>query len=450
MDILNDDVRKLIFKIGVPAMIGMFFVTMFNFTDTYFASQIVGSDGKVIVDALSGVAASFPLFMVLNALSGGLSSAIGVLVGEQLGKRNIEKAQEIMFHTIVVSIVSSVVVGLGMILIAPMLFQLLHLEAGKSMYAMRYISVLMACAPVFSLGSVIGQLLNVQGLTKKVRNSLIIGFFANVLFDYLLITVIPLDVFGLAIATVGVQLIQAVYIYIYLLKSELGQGFLRRYRFQFDYVKSLFRLALPSGFSMIIVSVGIFLLNRYAHDLDPMSGVAAVGIGFRVEQIFLILLFGGLGPAMMAIGSQALGAKKKERLKTLYKVSLVIGVLTLTFASVVLYFGASLFASLFAKESTPLHQATVRYLQVEAFTMPAYALLTIPGNMVTILKKPSIPMIVNISRQLVAPLFLYSYAISLSATSTTLWWTIFINNWFHGLVALSVVTVIVRKQLQNL
>lgn len=450
MDIVNDNVKKLIFKIGFPAMIGMFFVTMFNFTDTFFASKIVGADGKIIGDALAGVAASFPLFMVLNALSGGLSSATGVLVGEQLGKKDVEKAQEIMFHTILVAIVSGVIVGLGMIAIAPFLFHLLHLESGKGFYATRYITVLMACAPVFSLSGVIGQLLNVQGLTKKVRNSLIIGFFANILFDYLLITVIPLDVIGLAIATVTVQLIQVLYIYFHLLKSDLGKGFNKRYKLNFDYVKSLFRLAIPSGFSMIIVSVGIFLLNRYAQDLDPVSGVSAVGIGFRVEQMFLILLFGGLGPAMMAIGSQALGAKKLDRLKELYKLSLIIGLLTLSFASVVLYFGAPFFAELFAERQSSLYYATIRYLQIEAFTMPAYALLTIPGNMVTILKKPSIPMWINISRQLIAPLFLYSYTISLSFTPSTLWWTIFANNWFHGLFALMLVTIIFKKELQKI
>lgn len=450
MDILNDNVRKLIFKIGIPAMVGMFFVTMFNFTDTFFASKIVGNDGKLIVDALSGVAASFPLFMVLNALSGGLSSATGVLVGEQLGKKDIQKAQEIMFHSLIVSAVAGVIVGVGMIAVAPFLFQLLNLESGKSFYAMRYITVLMACAPIFSLSGVIGQLLNVQGLTKKVRNSLIIGFFANIVFDYLLITVIPLDVLGLAVATVLVQLIQTIYIFLNLLKSDLGKEFIKKYTFSLQYTKMLFKLAIPSGFSMIIVSVGIFLLNRYAHGLDSISGVAAVGIGFRVEQIFLILLFGGLGPSMMAIGSQAFGAQKKERLKELYKISLFIGVGILGVASLVMYFGAPFFAGLFAENNSPLYYATIQYLQIEAFTMPAYALLTIPGNMVTLFKKPSIPMWINISRQLISPLFVYSYMIYLNPFPTTLWWTVSANTWFHGVVALIVVTFILKRQLQKM
>lgn len=450
MDILNDDVRKLIFKIGFPAMVGMFFVTMFNFTDTFFASRIVDANGNQIKDALAGVAVSFPLFMVLNALSTGLSSATGVLVGEQLGKKDLKKAQEVMFHALTVTIVTSVVVGIGMILVAPLLFQILNLSSGKSYYAMRYIAVLMACAPVFSLGGVIGQLLNVQGLTKRVRNSLIIGFFANALFDFLLITVIPLDTLGLAIATVLVQLIQAVYIYYFLLKSDLGHGFIRKYTFHFKHVLSIFKLAIPSSFSTIIVGVGIFLLNRYANQLDPESGVAAVGIGFRVEQLFLIQLFGGLGPAMMAIGSQALGAKKPERLRELYKTSLLIGLAILGFSSIVLYFGAPLFALLFSEVNSPLYYATIDYLQIEAFTMPAYALLTIPGNMVTILKKPSVPMSINILRQLITPLFLYSFIISIVATPKALWWSVFANNWFHGIVALVVVTLILRKQLQKI
>ena len=62
MDFLNDPISKLIKNISIPASLGMFFNSMFNFTDTYFAGNILGKNG------LGALTASFPLFFIFLAL----------------------------------------------------------------------------------------------------------------------------------------------------------------------------------------------------------------------------------------------------------------------------------------------------------------------------------------------------------------------------------------------
>ena len=54
MNILSDDIKKLIQKLAVPAMIGTLFQTLYNIVDTFFA-------GKISPDALSALSKSFPV-----------------------------------------------------------------------------------------------------------------------------------------------------------------------------------------------------------------------------------------------------------------------------------------------------------------------------------------------------------------------------------------------------
>ena len=65
MDLLKDNIPKLVRKLAVPAMVGTLFQTLYNVVDTFFA-------GKISPEALAALAKSFPLYF-LN-LGGGSAS----------------------------------------------------------------------------------------------------------------------------------------------------------------------------------------------------------------------------------------------------------------------------------------------------------------------------------------------------------------------------------------
>ena len=68
MNILSDDIKKLIQKLAVPAMIGTLFQTLYNIVDTFFA-------GKISPDALSALSKSFPVYFIIIATSIGVTVA---------------------------------------------------------------------------------------------------------------------------------------------------------------------------------------------------------------------------------------------------------------------------------------------------------------------------------------------------------------------------------------
>ena len=59
MDLLKDNIPKLVRKLAVPAMVGTLFQTLYNVVDTFFA-------GKISPEALSALTKSFPNYFIKN------------------------------------------------------------------------------------------------------------------------------------------------------------------------------------------------------------------------------------------------------------------------------------------------------------------------------------------------------------------------------------------------
>ena len=68
MNILKDNLSSLIFKMSIPATIGMIFNTFYNVIDTYFAGQLSSN-------ALAGMSISFPIYLILMAMGIGFQSS---------------------------------------------------------------------------------------------------------------------------------------------------------------------------------------------------------------------------------------------------------------------------------------------------------------------------------------------------------------------------------------
>ena len=70
---------------AIPASTGMFFNTMYNVVDTFYA-------GLISTQAISALTLSFMIFFLIIGFGYGFSSAITALLGNALGKRRYKLA----------------------------------------------------------------------------------------------------------------------------------------------------------------------------------------------------------------------------------------------------------------------------------------------------------------------------------------------------------------------
>ena len=103
LSLTTDPIPQLTWRIAIPASVGMFFNTMYNFVDTYCA-------GLLSTDALAALSLSFPVFFVVIASGSGLSQGATALIANALGAGQREDARRIFAQ----SLVLTVLVGAGL------------------------------------------------------------------------------------------------------------------------------------------------------------------------------------------------------------------------------------------------------------------------------------------------------------------------------------------------
>ena len=80
MNLTVDPIPKLVRTIAIPASVGMFFQTMYNFVDTYCA-------GLISTNALAALSLSFPVFFIILSAGSGISQGGTALIANALGRK---------------------------------------------------------------------------------------------------------------------------------------------------------------------------------------------------------------------------------------------------------------------------------------------------------------------------------------------------------------------------
>ena len=116
MDLLKDNIPKLVRKLAVPAMVGTLFQTLYNVVDTFFA-------GKISPEALSALSKSFPIYFIIIATSIGVTVAGTSLIGNSIGEKDNKETLNYFSHIIYYGILISIFITfLGLYFSEPVFF----------------------------------------------------------------------------------------------------------------------------------------------------------------------------------------------------------------------------------------------------------------------------------------------------------------------------------------
>ncbi|AXX91127.1 MATE family efflux transporter [Malaciobacter molluscorum LMG 25693] len=399
-NLTKDDIPTLIKQLTIPASTGMFFNTMYNVVDTFYA-------GVISTKAISALSLSFMLFFMIIGLGYGFASAITALIGNSLGK-NKKLLASIYAHK---GILFIPLVGMFLMIIgflyAKDMFILLGAKDDYLQICLDYIYMIFGGIPFFMLNYSLNSILVATGDTKSYRNTLIFGFFANLILNPLFIhgfLFIPaMGISGIAFATVLIQIINMLYLFRKVLKTKMVHFLKPRYFLpQKKIYKDFLVHGLPSSLNMLTMGIGSILLTYFVTKYG-YKAVAGYGIGFRVEQIMLLPAL-GLSTAVLTLVSNNFGAKKYDRVsQTIYK-ALKYGFIICTFGVAFLYIFGELIVSQFDKDKEVISYAT-GYLAIEVWIFYAFVTLFICVSTLQAIKKPKMIFWIGLYRQIVAKYF---------------------------------------------
>lgn len=281
----SSPIGQLIAKMSIPSIIGVFAYNLYNLLDTLLLSQGAG------MEAVGGVAVSFPLFVALSAIASTLGSGGASMLSRAFGRGDEELAARIAANTFLTFYATAIsVTVLGLLFLDPLL-ELMGVTDTLMPVARDYTRIILIGA-VTSTG--FSNLIRAEGSSRYAMAIWVIPLSVNMAFDLLFIFGFGMEATGAALGTVLGQCVSMAMSVNYFLLSGRSRLHLRPRHFVPipPLIGEILSVGLPTLLQLCGQSVAIILVNRtlarFGPEPDPDLTIGAYGL---VSRISLLLLF---------------------------------------------------------------------------------------------------------------------------------------------------------------
>ena len=444
MNLLKDNVPKLVRKLAVPAMVGTLFQTLYNIVDTFFA-------GKISPEALSALSKSFPIYFIIIATSIGVTVAGTSLIGNSIGEKNNKKTLYYFSHIVYYGILVSIFITFLGLYFAEDVFFLMGSTDEVVSLGLDYTNIIYSGSILFILVVSLNSLLHAEGDTKTYRNVLILSFLLNILLNPIFIfgfLFIPaFGVKGIGIATIISQFVSFIIILFNVLKNprvlKITNEFLLP---KFIYFKNIFFQSMPITISICGYALAAAIIFTYVGQSGEYA-VAGYGVGTRIEQVVLLPIL-GINTAIISIIAQNYGAKNFDRIKQCYFTAIQYAFIIMLTSGIIVFISAGFITSIFSSDPEVIEYGK-RYLKISAFVLPAYPVFFLSNGFFMALKKSENAMISNFFRNVLNPIVVFYIAKYIDASFETFFWIWVGINWFFSISYFFVVIYYFKAKLNK-
>jgi putative MATE family efflux protein len=392
----KESIRKLLFKLSTPVIIGMVVQALYNVVDTLFVGRAYGADS---VQAIGGLSIAFPIQMMIMAFGIVLGTGGSSIISRALGAKEIEKAEKALGNVFSLSLILSVLIAVPCLFYLDFILETFGATPGIMPYAREYLEYIIAGGIFFIFGVSVQNIVRAEGNARLAMNAMLIGAGINILLDPLFIFGFGMGVQGAAIATVLSQAVSSGWLLQYCLKGKGAVHFKsRNLKPDLGIIKEIGAIGLGSFVMQASSSLMmIFVYNALAvHGGDV--AIAVFGTVIKINSfIFLPLL--GMSFGLQPIVGYNYGAKQFGRIAEAVKLALMA---TTTFGILGL-----LIIYLFTEQLLGLFSADPEYLAVGKdavmimlLGMPLIGLNVIAITLFQALGKARPSFLLSLSRQL--------------------------------------------------
>lgn len=294
------------FKNLIPSALTMIFLSFYTTIDGFFVSRYAGSD------ALAGINIVIPVTCVTFGVAVMLATGAGAVIGEKLGQKEDDKANEIFSFICIVLLLFSVLFTLAGVLFIEEIAVFLGSNEALMKHVVPYGLIVFIGTVPMAFKLFFEYLVRNDGNPKIGLIMSVAGLILNVLLDYVFVGVYDMGTFGAAWGTTLSITVSALIGFVYFLKFG---------HIKFGKPKASGKILLKSctnGFSEMLTefSTGIttFLFNIIIMSYFGEDGVAAVTIIMYIYYFF-IAFYMGVAVATAPIVSYNLGAENYKKIR---------------------------------------------------------------------------------------------------------------------------------------
>ena len=313
---------RLLLSMSLPAIVSMLLLAVYNIVDSIFVSRISE-------DALAAVTLVFPVQLLIVAVNIGTGVGLNSLISRRLGEKRFGEANSAVLNGFFIQLLHWLLfLVIGLVLLKP--FFEWYSDSPILVGMANDYGRIVTCVSVFMFMQVTCEkILQATGNMILPMISSMVGCVVNIILDPILIFglfgIPPMGVSGAAIATVIGQFFGmcCTGLFFFLGKHPVKAVF-KGFRPDKSIIKDIYAVGLPGMIMQSIPSVVTVFLNAILIGFST-SAVSVLGIYFRLQTFAFMPMF-GLTQGAMPIMGYNFGARNKQRLNSVTKLTIITGI----------------------------------------------------------------------------------------------------------------------------
>lgn len=278
-------VKKLVWKLGVPAMLAQLFNILYSIVDRIYIGHM--ASGAEI--ALASIGICSPAFTAIT----GFASLVGVggaaLMSISMGEKKYDAAQRSMNNSVLLLIICSVIVTAALLVFKRPFLYLLGCSDAMYPVANVYFTIYSLGTGAVLCGTGLNRFIMGQGYARQGMISVVIGALLNIALDPVFIYAFHMGVAGAALATVISQFGVLIYVLIVLSRRSvpvrIGFG-----HYSTSVCLKILSIGSMPFFIIVLDNLLIILLNAMLRKYGGSLGDQYISYAAVVQSVMVVAI----------------------------------------------------------------------------------------------------------------------------------------------------------------
>ena len=360
-------ISKKLILFALPVFLGQLLQQLYNVVDTIVVGNYLGKE------ALAAVSSSGSLIFLIVGFVNGLFMGAGVIIGNRYGAKDYESVHTATHTAVGFGLICGIIMTLIGVFFAPVILRLMGTPGDVLPSSVSYLQT-------YFIGSLANVMYNTCcGIFQAVGDSrhplyyLIVSAITNIFLDILLVTVFPLGIKGVAIATVISQFLSAALAFAKLLRTDGPHKIvLKDIRINMGVLIKELKIGIPTGIQNSVIAIANVIVQS---NINAFGSIAMAGSGsyFKLEG-FAFLPIHSVCSALTTFTSQNLGAGQRERARKGARFGIIVGVTCAEVIGILLFTFAPFCIGLFTNDPDVIAYGTVQsHIECLFYCMLSYS-----------------------------------------------------------------------------
>ena len=388
-----DPIGKLLADLTIPATVGMLAMALHSVIDAIYIGRGVGALG------VAAVAITFPLSMLVMAISGAIGIGGASFISRELGAGRIAIANRAFGNVLVMILIVGISgIFLGLTYLTPLL-KLFAASETIMPLSREYLGIILYGTIFFSFSFAVNNIARAEGNAKVAMATMIISSLLNIIFTPIFMFAMNLGMSGAAYGTIVAQGLTSLYLLYYFLAGRSTLSLKLKYiRLNLDMTKEILTVGASSFIRQGAASIMLVIANHMLVFHGGDMAIAVLGIIHRVMMFTLMPIMGIVQGVMPIVGFN-FGAQKKMRVRESIVLSMKVATLIATAGFLTVMLFPALLFKIFTDDPVliDMGRTALRIMFAMAFTV---GMQLVAGGVFQALGKAKEAFILSMARQI--------------------------------------------------